>query len=89
MTRRLIQAMASGDRRDVAIDNAGRIYIADTGNKRIRVYALSNAEAVFQYDIGSGGSGPGELDEPSGLAIHADGRYSSPIPGTGASLCST
>lgn len=60
--------------RDVAIDNAGRIYIADTGNKRIRVYALDGAEAVFQYDIGSGGSGPGELDEPSGLAIHADGR---------------
>lgn len=60
--------------RDVAIDDAGKIYIADTGNKRVRVYALEGAEAVFQYDIGSGGSGPGELDEPSGLAIHSDGR---------------
>ena len=60
--------------RDVALDQAGRIYIADTGNKRIRVYELQGAEAVFQYDIGSGGSGPGELDEPSGLAIHSDGR---------------
>ncbi len=60
--------------RDVAIDAAGLIYISDTGNKRIRVYALDGAEAVFQYDIGSGGSGPGELDEPSGLAIHSDGR---------------
>ena len=60
--------------RDVAIDDEGLIYISDTGNKRIRVYALEGAEAVFQYDIGSGGSGPGELDEPSGLAIHSDGR---------------
>ncbi len=60
--------------RDVAVDEAGRIYIADTGNKRIRVYALDGAEAVHQFDIGSGGSGPGELDEPSGLAIHSDGR---------------
>ena len=60
--------------RDVAIDDAGRIYIADTGNKRVRVYQIENAEAVFRYDIGSGGSGPGELDEPSGLAIHSDGR---------------
>ena len=60
--------------RDVAIDAAGRIYIADTGNKRIRIYALEGAKAVHQFDIGVGGSGPGELDEPSGLAIHSDGR---------------
>ena len=60
--------------RDVAVDEAGRVYIADTGNKRIRVYALDGAEAVHQFDIGAGGSGPGELDEPSGLAIHSDGR---------------
>ncbi len=60
--------------RDVAIDDAGHIYIADTGNKRIRVYTLENGEAAYQSDIGSGGSGPGELDEPSGLAAHSDGR---------------
>ncbi len=60
--------------RDVAVDGEGRIYIADTGNKRIRVYALENGQAVHHYDIGSGGSGPGELDEPSGLASHSDGR---------------
>ena len=60
--------------RDVVIDASERIYIADTGNKRIRVYALDGSEAVHLQDIGSGGSGPGELDEPSGLAMHADGR---------------
>ncbi len=60
--------------RDVAVDYAERIFIADTGNKRIRVYALDGSEAIHQYDIGGGGSGPGELDEPSGLAVHSDGR---------------
>ena len=60
--------------RDVTIDKAGRIYIADTGNKRIRVYNLKDGEATYQFDIGSGGSRPGQLDEPSGLATHSDGR---------------
>lgn len=60
--------------RDVAIDTTGRVYISDTGNKRIRVYALENGAAVHQYDIGNGGSALGELDEPSGLATHSDGR---------------
>ncbi len=60
--------------RDVAIDGTNNVFISDTGNKRIRVYALNEFEAIHLYDIGSGGSGPGELDEPSGLAIHSDGR---------------
>ena len=60
--------------RDVASNSAGAIFIADTGNKRIRVYSLEDGAAVYLYDIGSGGSGPGQLDEPSGLALHADGR---------------
>jgi len=60
--------------RDVALHDTDRVFIADTGNKRIRVYELDGAQAIHQYDIGSGGSGPGELDEPSGLAIHSDGR---------------
>lgn len=57
--------------RDAVVDADGNIYIADTGNKRVRVY---NSEGVWQRDIGRGGSGPGQLDEPSGLAISADGR---------------
>lgn len=57
--------------RDVAVDAAGQVYVADTGNKRIRVYT---SDGVHVRDIGSGGSAPGQLDEPSGLALHPDGR---------------
>ena len=60
--------------RDVLIDRENRIFVSDTGNKRIRVYRLIENEAVFVYDIGSGGSALGELNEPSGLALHSDGR---------------
>jgi predicted membrane-bound mannosyltransferase/DNA-binding beta-propeller fold protein YncE len=57
--------------RDVVVDAQGRVYVADTGNKRVRVYT---ATGEFIRDIGSGGSAPGQLDEPSGLALHPDGR---------------
>jgi uncharacterized protein (TIGR03663 family) len=57
--------------RDVATDSAGNIYVADTGNKRIRVY---DAEGNYLRDIGSGGADIGQLEEPAGLAIHSDGR---------------
>ena len=57
--------------RDVAVDSAGNVYVADTGNKRVRVYS---PDGVYIRDIGSGGSMAGQLDEPSGLAISPDGR---------------
>ncbi len=57
--------------RDLALTGDGLVYVADTGNKRIRVYAT---DGTWQRDIGRGGDGPGELDEPSGLALHPDGR---------------
>lgn len=57
--------------RDVAIDSEGRVYVADTGNKRIRVY---DADGNYLLDIGTGGSGEGQLDEPAGIALAPDGR---------------
>ncbi|GAB4522295.1 MAG: hypothetical protein OHK0046_34720 [Anaerolineae bacterium] len=57
--------------RDIAVDGEGRVYISDTGNKRIRVY---NSDGTFVRDIGFGGTGDGQLNEPAGIAIHPDGR---------------
>ncbi|MCB9453395.1 MAG: TIGR03663 family protein [Anaerolineaceae bacterium] len=55
--------------RGIAVDSQGRVFVADTGNKRVRVYT---SEGQFLYDIASGGSGVGQLDEPSGLYIGGD-----------------
>lgn len=56
--------------RAVVVDNQGQVYVADTGNKRVRVYT---ADGQWLRDIGSGGSGNGQLDEPSGLTISPNG----------------
>jgi predicted membrane-bound mannosyltransferase len=61
--------------RDAKVDAQGRVLIMDTGNKRVRVYEIIDGVAVWSFDIGRGGSGPGELDEPTSLVIHpVDGR---------------
>lgn len=57
--------------RDVDVDSEGLVYVADTGNKRIRVY---DQDGTFVRDIGYAGSGLGALDEPSAVAVAPDGR---------------
>ncbi|MGJ3238281.1 MAG: flippase activity-associated protein Agl23 [Anaerolineae bacterium] len=60
--------------RDIEVDQSGRIFIADTGNKRVRVYEIVDGERVHLQDIGTAGSGLGQLDEPAGLAVHPNGN---------------
>jgi uncharacterized protein (TIGR03663 family) len=56
--------------RAIAVDSQERVYVADTGNKRVRVYTK---DGQYIRDIGAGGANIGQLDEPSGLAISPNG----------------
>ena len=47
----------------------GKIYISDTGNKRILLYSTNGA---FIAQFGTAGTGVGELDEPVGIAVWHD-----------------
>ena len=48
-----------------------RILVADSGNHRIQAF---DAEGNFINTYGSYGSGPGEFNNPQGLAVSDDGR---------------
>ncbi|HVO42400.1 MAG TPA: flippase activity-associated protein Agl23 [Aggregatilineales bacterium] len=52
--------------RAVALDAAGQLYVADTGNKRIRVYTQTGQ---LLRTIGTSGTQDGALNEPVGLTI--------------------
>jgi predicted membrane-bound mannosyltransferase/sugar lactone lactonase YvrE/Na+-transporting methylmalonyl-CoA/oxaloacetate decarboxylase gamma subunit len=56
--------------RGIAVDGQENVYVADTGNKRIRVYTSTGQ---YVRDIGAAGSAVGQLDEPSGVTISPDG----------------
>lgn len=56
--------------RDAVVDAKGQLWVTDTGNHRILVFTLKG-EPLFT--VGKKGSGPGEFQEPVGLAIADDG----------------
>ncbi len=51
----------------VALDGAGRVVIADTGNNRL---ALFNADGTFNSTFGQYGQGPYQFNCPVGLAVN-------------------
>jgi len=56
--------------RGIAVDNSGRVYVADTGNKRIVIFD-SNGNYITEF--GTVGFDPGQFDEPVGVAVSANG----------------
>ncbi len=56
--------------RGIAVDAQGRVFVADTGNKRILVY---DSDGNFILQIGSEGLSIGQFEEPVGLSIDPRG----------------
>jgi DNA-binding beta-propeller fold protein YncE len=56
--------------RDIALDAEGRVYVSDTGNKRVQVFT---PEGEFVAQWGGGGVIPGRFEEPTGVAIGPGG----------------
>jgi uncharacterized protein (TIGR03663 family) len=57
--------------RAIAIDGEDRVYVSDTGNKRIQVFT---SDGQFEDQWGGKGARDGEFDEPVGLGIDASGQ---------------
>jgi DNA-binding beta-propeller fold protein YncE len=56
--------------RDILVDDSGRVFVSDTGNKRIVVFDI-DGNPIAQY--GSAGLDVGQFDEPTGLAMSSEG----------------
>ena len=59
------------DPRGIAVDEAGNVYVADSGNHRIQKFDSSGS---FLTQWGSQGDGPGQFQEPWGVAVTAEGH---------------
>ena len=57
--------------RGIAVDSLGRVYVTDTGNKRIQVF---DADGQFITQFGGFGALEGQMDEPVGVALDSEGR---------------
>lgn len=58
----------------IACNEAGDIYIADTGNNRLSRWYNDGNKVRFICNIGKAGGGPGEFNNPTYLELDASGR---------------
>ena len=59
------------DPQAIAVDGAGNVFVADSGNNRIEKFT---AGGDFLRQWGSMGEAPGQFQTPDGLAVDADGN---------------
>ena len=57
--------------RDVAVDSQGRVFVTDTGNKRVVIFDSDGNDLTA---FGGAGLGIGQFDEPVGIAVDDRGR---------------
>ena len=57
--------------RGIAVDNAGNIFVADTGNGRIEKFSPNG---TYIRSIGTKDPGYGQLGEPNGIAVDRVGN---------------
>ncbi|HLA07278.1 MAG TPA: flippase activity-associated protein Agl23 [Anaerolineales bacterium] len=57
--------------RGIDVDSEGRVYVADTGNKRIVIF---DENGNYLTEFGTAGFDAGQFDEPVGVAVANDGR---------------
>jgi len=55
----------------VAVDTSGYVYVADTGNDRIRKF---DSNGMYQTQFGTPGSGDGQFSWPHGVAVDTSGN---------------
>lgn len=55
----------------MAIDGAGRLWVADRGNNRVQLFG-PNGERLLAF--GSRGTGPGQFIHPTGVAVDCNGN---------------
>jgi len=56
--------------RGITVDSQGRVFVADTGNKRIVVF---DEDGNYITEFGTAGFDPGQFDEPVSVAVAEDG----------------
>jgi len=57
--------------RDIALDGEGRVFVTDTGNKRVMVY---DSTGIYLGQWGSDGILPGSFSEPVGIDVDGEGN---------------
>jgi hypothetical protein len=56
---------------EIAVDDAGRIYVLDIGDVKVKVFS-SNGDFLFTF--GSAGQGPGDFGYPGAIRLSSAGR---------------
>ncbi len=67
-----------GDPRSIAVGEGGRIYVLDRQVPVVRAYSF---DGTHLFDVGRAGGGPGEYENPDGMATLPDGRIVVRDPG--------